>query len=88
MLTSHCTTKQGVAERLDKLIALEGDAAPLPDAHADPGSSESTLDLPPTPRNVELAAMKGMRRRSWTGPAWLNAITEHGQVRYQQHGLL
>ena len=71
---------QGVAERLDRLIALEGDAAPLPDAHGDPGSSESTLDLPPTPRNVELAAMKGMRRRSWTGPAWLNAITEHGQV--------
>ena len=34
----------------------------------------------PTPRDVELAAMKGMRRRSWPGPAWLNAITGHGQV--------
>ena len=69
-----------MAERLDKLIVLEGDAAPLPDAHVGSGNSESTLDMPPTPRNVELAAMKGMRRRSWTGPAWLNAVTEHGQA--------
>ncbi|KAK9834194.1 hypothetical protein WJX81_007569 [Elliptochloris bilobata] len=70
---------KGVAERLDRLIALEGAAPPLPEAPAGPESSDG-LDVPSTPRNVELAAMKGMRRRSWTGPAWLNAITEHGHV--------
>jgi len=71
-----------VAERLDKLIALEGAAAPAAGPPAAPGSADGgDQDVPSTPRAVELAAMKGMRRRSWTGPAWLNSVTERGHVR-------
>jgi hypothetical protein len=74
--------QQGVAERLDKLIALEGAAAPAAGPPAAPGSADGAdQDVPSTPRAVELAAMKGMRRRSWTGPAWLNSVTERGHVR-------
>jgi hypothetical protein len=74
--------RQGVAERLDKLIALEGAAAPAAGPPAAPGSADGAdQDVPSTPRAVELAAMKGMCRRSWTGPAWLSSVTERGHVR-------
>ena len=36
---------------------------------------------PTSPPKSELALQKGFRRRTWTGPAWLDNVTSTGHVR-------
>ncbi len=36
---------------------------------------------PTSPPKSELALQKGFRRRTWTGPAWLDSVTSTGHVR-------
>lgn len=42
--------------------------------------------LPTSPPKSELALQKGFRRRTWTGPAWLDNVTSTGHV--QTHLML
>ena len=35
---------------------------------------------PTSPPKSELALQKGFRRRTWTGPAWLDNVTSTGHV--------
>ena len=39
------------------------------------------FQTPTSPPKSELALQKGFRRRTWTGPAWLDNVTSTGHVR-------
>lgn len=43
--------------------------------------SEMDATAPTSPPKSELALQKGFRRRTWTGPAWLDNVTSTGHVR-------
>ena len=63
---------QDVAERLSRLVAVEARlvaAMTGPDAASDAGSE--------APSGISSLA-SGFRRRTWAGPAWLEAITQAG----------
>lgn len=40
---------------------------------------------PTSPPKSELALQKGFRRRTWTGPAWLDNVTSTGHVSPPTH---
>ena len=66
---------QEVGDRLNRLLVLEQQLNIITAPPAD--GAEHTGH---TPRTSELALMKGFHRRTWTGPAWIEAVTEAGQV--------
>ena len=65
--------QQEVRERLRQLMALD---ASLRTALAEKAPQKGA----PRPSVNSAALVRGLRRRSWTGPAWLGSITENGQV--------
>ncbi|KAK9808645.1 hypothetical protein WJX72_001158 [[Myrmecia] bisecta] len=65
-----------VADRLNRLLALEQQMNNVLAATPEDGAEHTGH----TPRDSELALMKGFHRRTWTGPAWIAAVTEQGQI--------
>lgn len=64
---------QEVGDRLRQLMALDANLRATLAEKARPKGA-------PKPSVNAAALVRGLRRRSWTGPAWLGSITENGQV--------
>lgn len=69
---------QEVTDRLQQLMRLD---ASLRAALADKAPQKGG----PRPSVNPASLVRGLRRRSWTGPAWLGSITENGQVQATFH---
>ncbi|KAA6428968.1 MAG: hypothetical protein FRX49_01078 [Trebouxia sp. A1-2] len=69
----------GVADRLTRLMDL--DKRLISALHkVDENEPATGYQTPTSPPKSELALQKGFRRRTWTGPAWLDNVTSTGHI--------
>ena len=61
-------------------MTTHGNGASQSMVQVDENEPATGYQTPTSPPKSELALQKGFRRRTWTGPAWLDNVTSTGHV--------
>ncbi len=72
----HCSEQGMVQQRMTK----HGNSPSQSMVQVDENEPATGYQTPTSPPKSELALQKGFRRRTWTGPAWLDNVTTTGHV--------